>query len=77
MKKLLILIIIFAVLVLGYWVYQDSEIKKEKEVKQLIDDAHQSLNIIDSHPHKFIPNNEIKVFPVHSSNRFIAKSSEL
>ena len=77
MKKLLIFIIIFAVLVLGYWVYQDSELKKEKEVKQLIDDAHQSLNIIDSYSNKFISNNEIKAFPVHSSNRFIAKSSEL
>lgn len=36
MKRLLILSIIFAVLVLGYWVYQDAEMKKKREVNQLI-----------------------------------------
>ena len=30
MKRLLILSIIFAVLVLGYWVYQDAEMKKKE-----------------------------------------------
>lgn len=77
MKKLLIPVLIFVVLVLGYCVYQDSEMKKQKEVSQLILDAHQSLNIVDSNPNNFISNDEVEVVPAHSSNRFIAKSSEL
>lgn len=75
MKKLLIPIIIFAVIVLGYWVYQDSEMKKKKEVNQLMQDAHQSFNIVDTHPHNFNVNNDIEVVSVHSSAHFIAKSS--
>lgn len=77
MKKLLIPVLIFVVLVLGYCVYQDSEMKKQKEVSQLILDAHQSLNIVDSNPNNFISNDEVEVVPAHFSNRFIAKSSEL
>ncbi|NNH88333.1 hypothetical protein [Acinetobacter terrae] len=77
MKKLLIPVLIFVVLVLGYCVYQDSEMKKQKEVNQLILDAHQSLNIVDSNPNNFISNDDVEVVPAHSSNRFIAKSSEL
>ena len=77
MKKLLIPVLIFVVLVLGYCVYQDSEMKKQKEVNQLILDAHQSLNIVDSNPNNFISNDEVELVPAHSSNRIIAKSSEL
>ena len=51
--------------------------KKQKEVNQLILDAHQSLNIVDSNPNNFISNDEVEVVPAHSSNSFIAKSSEL
>ncbi len=77
MKKILILLIIFAVLGLGYWVYQDAEMKKKKEVNQVIHEAYQSLNIVDTHPYNFISSPDIEVIPVHPSAHFIAKSSEL
>lgn len=75
MNKLLISIIIFAVIMLGYWVYQDSEMKKKKEVNQLMQDAHQSFNIVDAHLHNLILNNDSEAVSVHSSAHFPAKSS--
>jgi len=77
MKKLLILSIIFAVLVLGYWVYQDAEMKKKREVNQLIHESSQSLNIIEPSPHNFIYKQVDEVVEVRSSVYLIAKSSEL
>ncbi|WP_425918652.1 hypothetical protein [Acinetobacter sp. TSRC1-2] len=49
--------------------------KKKKEVNQLMQDTHQSFNIVDSHPHNFILNNDSEVVSVHFSSHFIAKSS--
>ena len=79
MKRLLILSIIFAVLVLvlGYWVYQDAEMKKKREVNQLIHESSQSLNIIEPSPHNFIYKQVDEVVEVRSSVHLIAKSSEL
>ena len=77
MKRLLILSIIFAVLVLGYWVYQDAEMKKKREVNQLIHESSQSVNIIESSPHNFIYKQVDEVVEVRSSVYLIAKSSEL
>jgi hypothetical protein len=77
MKRLLILSIIFAVLVLGYWVYQDAEMKKKREVNQLIHESSQSLNIIEPSPHNFIYKQVDEVVEVRSSVYLIAKSSEL
>ncbi|MDK1683768.1 hypothetical protein [Acinetobacter terrestris] len=77
MKRLLILSIIFAVLVLGYWVYQDAEMKKKREVNQLIHENSQSLNIIEPSPHNFIYKQVDEVVEVRSSVYLIAKSSEL
>ncbi|MDN5512200.1 hypothetical protein [Acinetobacter sp.] len=50
MKKLLIPIFIFAVFMLGCVVYHDNQMKKRQEVDQLIQDAHQSLKIVNSNP---------------------------
>jgi len=77
MKRLLILSIIFAVLVLGYWVYQDAEMKKKRGVNQLIHESSQSLNIIEPSPHNFIYKKLDEVVEVRSSVYLIAKSSEL
>ncbi|MEZ2901729.1 hypothetical protein ACBQ24_03055 [Acinetobacter terrestris] len=77
MKKLLILSIIFAVLVLGYWVYQDAEMKKKREVNQLIHESSQSFNIIEPSPHNFIYKQVNEVVVVRPSFHLIAKSSEL
>ena len=77
MKRLLILSIIFAVLVLGYWVYQDAKMKKKREVNQLIHESSQSLNIIEPSPHNFIYKQVDEVVEVRSSVHLIAKSSEL
>ena len=77
MKRLLILSIIFAVLVLGYWVYQDAEMKKKREVNQLIHESSQSLNIIEPSPHNFIYKQVDEVVEVRSPVYLIAKSSEL
>lgn len=77
MKRLLILSIIFALLVLGYWVYQDAEMKKKREVNQLIHESSQSLNIIEPSPHNFIYKQVDEVVEVRSSVHLIAKSSEL
>jgi len=77
MKRLLILSIIFAVLVLGYWVYQDAEMKKKREVNQLIHESSQSLNIIEPSPHNFIYKQVDEAVAVRSSFHLIAKSSEL
>ena len=77
MKRLLILSIIFAVLVLGYWVYQDAEMKKKREVNQLIYESSHSLNIIEPSPHNFIYKQVDEVVEVRSSVHLIAKSSEL
>ena len=77
MKRLLILSIIFAVLVLGYWVYQDAEMKKKREVNQLIHESSQSLNIIELSPHNFIYKQVDEVVEVRSSVHLIEKSSEL
>ena len=77
MKRLLILSIIFAVLVLGYWVYQDEKKKKKREVNQLIHESSQSLNIIELSPHNFIYKQVDEVVEVRSSVHLIAKSSEL
>ena len=77
MKRLLILSIIFAVLVLGYWVYQDAEMKKKREVNQLIHESSQSLNIIEPSPHNFIYKQVNEVVVVRPSFHLIAKSSEL
>ncbi|WP_407303310.1 hypothetical protein [Acinetobacter sp.] len=51
--------------------------KKKKEVNQVIHEAYQSLNIVDTHPYNFISSPDIEVIPVHPSAHFIAKSSEL
>lgn len=77
MKNLLILIIIFAVIVLGYWVYQDSEMKKKNEVNQLIHEAQQSLNIVRSYPDNFMLHYDKVTILVQSSERWMTESNHL
>ena len=54
MKKLLIPIFIFAVFMLGCVVYHDNQMKKRQEVDQLIQDAHQSLKLVESNPNNTV-----------------------
>ncbi|MGB8696735.1 hypothetical protein [Acinetobacter sp.] len=49
--------------------------KKKKEVNQLMQDAHQSFNIVDAPLHNLILNNDSEPVSVHSSAHFTAKSS--
>ncbi|OAL81684.1 hypothetical protein AY606_02850 [Acinetobacter sp. SFB] len=77
MKNLLILIIIFAVVVLGYWVYQDAEMKKKNKVNQLIHEAQQSLNIVKSYPDNFMPHHDKVAALVQSSERWMTESNHL
>ncbi|OTG66198.1 hypothetical protein B9T25_10340 [Acinetobacter sp. ANC 4470] len=76
MKKLLIPIFILIVVLLGYYVYQDAERKKKNEVNQLIYDAHQSLNVIDSNPNLIIQNAEIEDVTTEPLARFIVQSKK-
>ncbi len=45
---------IFAVIVLGWAVYQDNQMKKKQQVDQLIQDAHQSLKVVESNPNNTV-----------------------
>lgn len=77
MKNLLILIIIFAVVVLGYWVYQDAEMKKKNKVNQLIHETQQSLNIVRSYPDNFMPHHDNVAALIQSSERWMTESNHL
>ncbi|CAB1214077.1 hypothetical protein SFB21_1422 [Acinetobacter bouvetii] len=77
MRKLLIPIFIFSVLILGYAVYQDSQMKKRQELEQVIQDAHQSLNIVDTNPHNMILGDQVEIMMTDSSDQFILKPKEL
>ena len=50
MKRLLVPTFIFAVVLLGYGVYRDSQMKKRQEMDQLIQDAHRSLRAVEANP---------------------------
>jgi len=54
MRRLLIPMFIFAVIVLGWAVYQDNQMKKKQQVDQLIQDAHQSLKVVESNPNNTV-----------------------
>ncbi|MGE8558555.1 MULTISPECIES: hypothetical protein [unclassified Acinetobacter] len=54
MRRLLVPIFIFAVIVLGWAVYQDNQMKKKQQVDQLIQDAHQSLKVVESNPNNMV-----------------------
>lgn len=77
MKNLLVPIIVFAVILLGYCVYHDSEMKKKNEVNQLMNDADQSLNIVNSYPDNFMSYNNKVVGIVQSAERWIVESNKI
>ena len=54
MKRLLVPTFIFAVVLLGYGVYRDSQMKKRQEMDQLIQDAHQSLKTVAANPNNMV-----------------------
>ena len=54
MKRLLVPTFIFAVVLLGYGVYRDSQMKKRQEMDQLIQDAHQSLKTVETNPNNMV-----------------------
>jgi predicted negative regulator of RcsB-dependent stress response len=54
MRRLLVPMFIFAVLILGWAVYQDNQMKKKQQVDQLIQDAHQSLKVVESNPNNMV-----------------------
>ena len=54
MKKLLVPTLIFAVVLLGYGVYHDNQMKKRQEMDQLIQDAHQSLKTVEANPNNMV-----------------------
>lgn len=76
MKKLLIPIFILIVALLGYYVYQDAERKKKNEVNQLIYDAHQSLNVIDSNPNLVIHNAKIEDVTTEPLAQLVVRSKK-
>lgn len=54
MKKLLVPTLIVAVVLLGYGVYHDNQMKKRQEMDQLIQDAHQSLKTVETNPNNMV-----------------------
>lgn len=50
MKKLLALAFVGVVILLGYTVYLDAQAKKKQELIKIINDAEQSLKVIEQNP---------------------------
>ncbi|WP_174559312.1 hypothetical protein [Acinetobacter bouvetii] len=51
--------------------------KKRQELEQVIQDAHQSLNIVDTNPHNMILGDQVEIMMTDSSDQFILKPKEL
>jgi predicted negative regulator of RcsB-dependent stress response len=75
MKRLLVPMFIFAVVVLGYAVYQDNQMKKRQEVDQLIQDAHQSLKVVEGNPNNTVLD-PIETTDTHSASPLQVKSRQ-
>ena len=50
MKNIIVLIFISLIIVLGYSIYLDSKMKKREQVTKIINDAEQSLNLLENNP---------------------------
>lgn len=50
MKKIFVPALVFAVVLLGYGVYHDTQMKKRQDMDQLIQEARQSLKTVENNP---------------------------
>ena len=52
MKIIVVPIVVLVVILLGFIVYKQAEVRRQQEIERVVSDANHSLNLIESNKHR-------------------------